>query len=157
MGRSFGAELNYIGGRSNFMLSQLPPEIAFEITTNDGNSYTENATSTTISGRGWVDVRAIRLAGTGQNLPHRFLDDENWEITVSLTDGANVVQLEAINHQGVVIGTDTITVNNTVPNPVSEQLALSEVNYNPPIQRRMNLTRSRRWITTISSFSSSQT
>ncbi len=113
------------------MLSQLPPEIAFEITTNDGNSFTENATSTMIAGRGWVDVRAIRLAGTVQNLPHRFLDDENWEITVPLTDGANVIQLEAINHQGIVVGTDTITVNNTVPNPVTEQLALSEINYNP--------------------------
>ena len=131
IGRSFGAELNYIRGRSNFMLGQLPPQIAFEITTNDGNSFTENAASTTIAGRGWVDVREIRLAGASQSLPHRFLDDENWEITVSLVDGANVIQLEAINHQGIVVGTDAITVNNTVPNPVRERLVLSEISYNP--------------------------
>jgi hypothetical protein len=72
-----------------------------------------------LRGQGWIDVREVRLAGRDEPVELRWLDDETWEVTITLTEGANRLQLEALNHHGQSVGTDSITVvvDRFVPQP----------------------------------------
>lgn len=124
--------LNYIANRSNYVLSQLPTQIPFEITTNGGADFSVNALTETITGTGWIDVREVRLAGSDEALPLTFVDGENWELVVPLGFGDNVFELEAYNHQGELVGSDTITITSTLSDrPLQDFLRVSEVHYHP--------------------------
>ena len=52
-------------------------------------------------------------------------------LTLPLTNGPNVFDLEAYNLQGELVSTDSITVTSTVSNPVVSSLRISEINYHP--------------------------
>lgn len=124
--------LNYISARRSYVLSQLPAPVPFEITTNGGANFAVNDTAVTLQGRGWIDVREIRLAGSDESLPHEFIDGQNWRITLPLAFGANALTFEAYNHQGQLVGTDTITVTSTVSDrPLEDFLRVTEVHYHP--------------------------
>ena len=45
--------------------------------------------------------------------------------------GTNEIQLSALNHQGIIVGSDSITVESNVPNPVSDSLRITEINFHP--------------------------
>ncbi|MCA9262740.1 MAG: lamin tail domain-containing protein, partial [Planctomycetales bacterium] len=124
--------LSYVTARRNFVLSQLLPEIDFEITTNGGNDFTvSDSPFVGLSGNGWIDVREIRLAGSADPLTIEWTDDNSWLLQLPLDLGANDIQLEAYNHQGNFVGADSITVTSSVSNPVATSLAITEIHYNP--------------------------
>ncbi len=130
-GQNYRPIKTYINSRRNFVTSRLPAAIPFEITTNGGANLNVDSAQLTLQGKGWIDVREIRLVGSTTSLPVRWLDDQTWELNVSLQSGANRLQLEALNHQGAVVGTDEITITSSVANPVKESLRITEVNYHP--------------------------
>jgi Lamin Tail Domain/CotH kinase protein len=135
VGQSFSGDVSYINSRRASVLSQLnavAPAVPFAVTTNGGNPFTVNATSTTLSGSGWIDVREIRLAGGSQPLPLTWTTPTSWQVTVPLAYGANALTLEAYGFQGNLVGSDSITVTSTAtdPRPI-DFLRISEIMYHP--------------------------
>jgi hypothetical protein len=48
-----------------------------------------------------------------------WLDGENWRAVVPLAPGLNTITIEAINHQGNVVGTATASVSNPAFSPLA--------------------------------------
>ncbi len=130
---SYGGYITYITDRRAFALSRLPANVPFHITTNGGNPISASGATATIEGDGWINVREIRVNGSPGSLPVTWLDGDSWRITIPVAPGANTVTLTAYDHQGALIGTDTITVTgsgSTVPASAAN-LVVSELMYNP--------------------------
>ncbi len=83
-------------------------------------------------GSGWIDVREIQDADTGESLNVEWTDEDSWELKVPVDFGANTVRLVALDFDGVEIGSDTIQVTSTATErPLRDLLRISEIHYNP--------------------------
>lgn len=122
--------LSFIGARSGYVLTQLPGAVTFEITTNGGDPFTTYDPTVVIEGNGWIDVREIWLAGAVQPLAVTWNDQDSWQVTVPLASGENAITLEAHDHQGNLIASDSISVTSTNPS-AQDFLCISELNYHP--------------------------
>lgn len=130
---SYGGYATWISSRVSFALSQLPANAPFNITTN--SPITVDTPTATIEGDGWINVREIRINGSPESLPLTWIDADTWRITIPVAPGTNTITLEAFDHQGALIGTDTITVTGTgsvVPGTATN-LVVSEIMYNPAV------------------------
>ena len=121
------------GARGANVMSQITgaiPEVAYGITSSD--PLIVDGSTATIAGDGWVNVRKIRLAGGGE-LDVTWTDDNSWRVEIPVVPGANSITLEAVNFSGEVIGSDTVTVNNTstIAPAAAANLVISEVMYHP--------------------------
>ncbi len=132
-GENYTTSLSYVTNRRNYVLSQLPTQIPFTITTNGGNNFDHNGSTVTLTGNAWVNAREIIIAGTSSPLPLTWLDDDTWEVQVPLFPGANPLTLTALDHQGNPAGSDNITVTNTgsIEPAAANNLVISEIHYNP--------------------------
>ena len=136
IGQNYGVHLGYITDRSNSVLSQFPAQIPFGITTGETLNV-GNAATATIGGNGWVNVREIQLQnGTGPldvswSVGNGSSFADTWEVTVPVTGGTHTISLQAYDYQGALIGSDSIHVTSTTPNPIVESLRITEINYNP--------------------------
>ena len=74
---------------------------------------TVNSSLVTIQGRGWVNVRDIRIAGTTQPLVVTWTGNNAWQVTVPVPTGTSTVSLEAVDFNGAVVGSANISVTNT--------------------------------------------
>ena len=109
-GQNFSSILSWIGQRASYVRRQLPDEVDFTITSGDQSVST---LTTTVEGRGWINVRELRLANSRESLPLQWLDTTRWQATVPLRFGEQELQLEAIDFQGNLIGTDTVKVSSS--------------------------------------------
>jgi hypothetical protein len=107
------------------------PRVNFQITTNGGQDFSVDTDHVRLEGKGWIDVRQIRLAGTDQALDAFWPTKDGWRIELPLAFGANAIALEAIDYQGNLIDTESITVTSSVGDPVMASLRVTEVHYNP--------------------------
>jgi hypothetical protein len=129
---NYSAHPGNIQQRADFVLSQLPAQIPFEITTNGGADFASNDDEVTLQGDGWIDVREIVLADTGHSIPVTWLDANTWQVVLPLNVGANSFAFQALDHQGNPTGADTIVVTSTVGGaPPVDAVRITEVNYNP--------------------------
>ena len=130
-GPSSTSKLSYINSRSTYVLGQLPSSIPFAITTNGGANFSVEASNTVIEGDAWIDVFTIQVNGV--QTPITWTDAENWQITAPLPVGANPLTISAYNNQGVLVGTDIITVTNTSPVVLASasNTIISELHYHP--------------------------
>jgi hypothetical protein len=133
---NFPGHLNYIDTRSNYILSAINSAVSplpFAITTNGGKDFATADSPVTLAGRGWIDVRQIRLAGSSTPLVITWTSVNTWETAVALGPGANEIELEAIDFSGEVVGTASIVVTNSgnIRLPDSANLVVSEIYYNP--------------------------
>ncbi len=133
----WSSHLSYITSRSNSVLSQITAEIAsvpFAITT--ASPLNVAASSATVSGNGWVNVRSIRIAGSPEPLTVTWTGASTWQAIVPAAPGSHQITLEAVNFAGAVIGTATITItinSTTQIMPASTaNLVISEIMYHPP-------------------------
>jgi hypothetical protein len=108
--QNFRPELDYIVRRADVLLGRLPTMVPFEITTGAGADFSTSERSVTLEGRGWVNVRSIRHADTDTPLNVTWLDGETFSVPIALNDGENIIRLEAVDHQGQVVGTDTVRI-----------------------------------------------
>ena len=128
--QNFSSYKRYITQRHDYVLGQLPDEIPFAITT-AGPVNAQDATTATLAGNGWVNVRQIRLAGSTQPLDVTWNSTTSWQATVPVNSSTPTVTLEAIDLHGNLIGTASVDVISTAANPVAQSLRISEINYNP--------------------------
>jgi Lamin Tail Domain len=129
--------LPFVTARETYIRGQITaqvPVVPFQITTNNGANYTEPASTTTLAGDGWVNVSTIRLAG-GEPLAVTWTDQDTWSLTLPVSNGANVFNLEARDGTGTLVGTDSITVTGTggVVPASSANTLLTELHYHPAV------------------------
>ena len=123
----------YIAARSSYALGALPAVVPFNITTNGGAAFSTLASTTLLAGDGWINVREIRLSGSPEPLPLTWLDADSWTVTVPVASGANTVTLIAYDHDGAVVGTDSIVITGSggiVPASPAN-VVVSELMYKP--------------------------
>jgi hypothetical protein len=128
------SRLSYVTNRSNYVLGRvnaLIPSVNFGITT--ASPLTVASSTATVSGNGWVNVREIRIQGSSAPLTVTWTGNSTWQVSVPVVPGQNTVILEAVNFSGAVVGTSTITINNTTTvEPASAaNLVVSEIMYHP--------------------------
>jgi len=130
----WSTHLSYMTSRSNNVLSQINsgiPSVPFAITT--ASPLTVASSTATVGGNGWVNVRSIRLLGSTEPLPVTWTGNTTWQATLTVPPGSAAYTIQALNFSGAVIGTATITINNTtqiVPASAAN-LVVSEIMYHP--------------------------
>ena len=132
--QNWSGDLSYMNSRSGNVLSQINSSISpvnFSISTQ--SPLTVSSGSAAVSGEGWVNVRTIRIQGNPESLPVTWLDGNSWRVNLPAPPGSNPVILEALDFAGQVIGSESITINNTTPvAPASAaNLVVSELMYHP--------------------------
>jgi len=119
----------WITARRSEYLQTLAPmtNVAFKVTTPDTAT---NGTPIPISGEAPVAVTAIEINGRAHAI--KWVSETNWQIRVALAAGANVLAFRALDEQGSVVGSDTLTVTYTGPEVSLEgKLLISEIMYHP--------------------------
>lgn len=131
--QNWSNHLNYINSRSRNVLSQIRSirEINFSIQT-PGTIQTAN-NSVKIEGKGWVNVKEIRIKDSPNSLPIEWTDSNTWNTSLPVSPGRNSFTLEAIDYSGKVVGTDNVTiVSSSDSEPASkDNVVISEIMYNP--------------------------
>jgi hypothetical protein len=131
-GQDYSPDLNYISQRATFVISQLPPQVAFSITTPTGQ--TVNTPTITLTGKGWINVKQIFVQGSPVPLDVTWsgTNVDTWSATVPLYTGLNHLTLQACDFQGKPIATQAIDVTSTANTPnLPANLRLTELNYSP--------------------------
>ncbi len=132
VGQSMSGAANYIEARRSSVLSQLPANVTFAITTSGGADFSVNTATTPLAGSGWVNVREIRRSDTGAKLDVAWTSDTAWTTTIGLVYGPNPITLVAYDGAGVQVGTDSVTITSTLNvGSVRDALRITEVHYNP--------------------------
>jgi hypothetical protein len=112
------------------MERDIPP-VNFEITSGDGGEITVDTPSVILQGKGWVDIRGLRLAGSTESLNVFWPEADTWQVELPLAGGRETFTIEAISYRGAVMASDMVTVNTSVVDPVVASLRITEINYNP--------------------------
>jgi len=102
--------VDYVQSGSSSSLWSVFPEVGFEITTNGGADLDTEDSELTLEGVGWVDVRSIEVSGAEASSEISWLDEETWQLDVTLEEGENALFLDALDLHGAVVGSDSIVV-----------------------------------------------
>jgi hypothetical protein len=113
VGQNYSGVLNYITQRANYVRNQLPKEIPFRITTNNGQDFLVNAPRAALAGRGWLNIKDLYLAGSTAPLAVKWTGLTNWQITVPLLLGTNLLQVLARDARGELVASNQIMVTTT--------------------------------------------
>lgn len=132
--QNWAGKLSSFDQRRNYVLTQINNSIAptnFSLTTS--SPLTVASSTATISGEGWVNVREIRLTGGADPLGVEWTDGNSWTVNIPVAPGSHTYTVEAYDFSGVLIASDTITVDNngTVEPASALNLAVSELMYHP--------------------------
>lgn len=111
-------------------VERMVEPVSFEITSM-GPIDAGDATTVSLHGTGWVDVREIRLAGSEIPLNVNWVTPNQWQMDVPISSDNTEVVLEAYGFQGDLVGTQTIGVATTGESPLAQSLRVSEINFNP--------------------------
>ena len=122
VGQNYTGGSSYIQNRANFALNQLPAKTSFALTSNGGTPFLTNSPMATITGTGWLDIQQIQLAGSSPNVglasavPVTWITVTNWQATVPLILGTNLLTFMAYGRTNNLIGTASISVTTTASN-----------------------------------------
>ncbi len=138
-GQDFAARLNFIDRRAQFAVDRIRRELApvdFQLTTPGPLSVTDSVA--TVTGKAWLNVEGIRLAGSDRWLPIAWSTSggkvaDSWQATLPVSAGTHSYVLQAIDYQGRVVGAEEIVIQSTASTAsLQESLRLTELYYNPP-------------------------
>jgi hypothetical protein len=131
--QNWSGHLSYINSRSNNVLSQLRsiPEIQFSISSPSTIETQKNIVE--INGKGWINVREVRIKGSDEHLPLEWSDKNTWKLSLPAAPGRQTFNLEALDFSDQVIGNDSITIISSAESePASSQnIVISEIMYHP--------------------------
>jgi hypothetical protein len=130
---SYTGYSNSIRSRSNYVMSRIPKQIPFSISSGAGNNLTVDGPTADISGNGWVDVSKVFIEGADLPLPINWTDADSWEVSVPVQPGKNTINLTAFNRRGKEVGNDTIAIESTgnIASANSTNVTISEIMYHP--------------------------
>ena len=99
-------------------VTKLVPPVDFAITTNGGTDVVVSDGEIVLEGVGWVDVAAVvRVDGDAEiPLTLTWTGSTTWESPLALSEGVNVVVVQARDRHGASLAEDTITVT-IAPSP----------------------------------------
>lgn len=131
-GENLSGAAHYIEARGATIRRQIGAPRVFEILSNGGEPIAVETPEVRLAGRGWVDVREIRLRGEPEPLALEWLDDFQWRVEVPLRLGENQIELAAYNSNGTLVGEDAITVTTSASGYLArDYLRVSELMYHP--------------------------
>ena len=122
---NFDCVVDFISARRAFVLSQLPAQLTFKITTNDGNDFTTPEREVALSGCAWIDVNKIKQAGKETEIETSWSSISNWTAMAQLNQGTNFVEIQGLDFSGNIVATDSITIISTAP-PADKGLVINE-------------------------------
>ncbi len=130
-----GSVSSYLTPRAAFARSQVNaqiPPVAFARTST--SPATVSTPFATVSGVGWVDIADIRLEGSVKPLAVTWTGQTAWTLQLPVNPGTNTYTLVASDSTGAELGTTTVTItgDGTVFPAGPGNLAVTELNYNPP-------------------------
>lgn len=127
-GQDFSGILNYIGQRSDYVLSHLPTDTPFAITSNNGGNFSTNASQVTLTGTAPIQVKTIRLNDVAYFTS--WSDLTNWSLTLPLNVGPNTLVAQGYDGNGDLLANmmDSISIlnsdsNSTLPVIINEWMA----------------------------------
>jgi hypothetical protein len=130
-GQNYSGYLTRIRARAQHVRGRLPAVVPFEITSNGGADLSVATPQVTLEGRGWIDVRDVRLA-TGEPVALTWLDGVRWRATLPLMAETQRLELRAFNRRGEPVGADGIGVTTTQLDDLQRRfLRISEIHYHP--------------------------
>ncbi len=114
-GQNFASILTYIGQRASFVMSQLPTNTAFAITSNGGTDFGTTNGIVVLSGTAPLNVKFIEINGV--LYPITWTSVTNWTVNLPLYAGINSLAVQGVDNSGLrrTNFTDTITVTNSGP------------------------------------------
>ena len=132
VGQRYSSQISYIRSRNSSARRQIPDETPFKVTTNGGTGFEVDGTHAELTGRGWVNIREFRLAGSTDPLPAQWLDGETWSVMIPLRPGPNDLELQSYDFQGALLDSHKMTISSLrdEPSPV-DFLRITELHYNP--------------------------
>lgn len=108
-----------LGTARSTMGSSLSTE--FDVTSGNGSVLSTSADLISLEGDSGAAAFAIRVAGQTET-SYRFTSPTRWEIDgIQLREGSNAIVVEALDQEGLVVGSETFTVTktgNAAPVPV---------------------------------------
>jgi hypothetical protein len=113
VGQNYSGVLNYIGQRASYVRSQFPAQVPFALTTNGGQDFMVNATSTTLAGTGWLNVRQIVIEGRPEPVTFNWTSLTAWQANVPLILGTNRLTFLAYDFQGKLVASHAVLVTST--------------------------------------------
>ncbi len=122
---SFDCVVDFISERRNYVLSQLPAEIPFKITTNGGNDFTTGDSEVDLSGSAWINIKNIRQKNNYTELNVNWNTISDWNTKIKLFPGTNYVVIQGFDFSGDVAATDTITIISTAL-PIAKGFVINE-------------------------------
>jgi len=122
---NFDCVVDFIRDRRNFVLSQLPAEVPFEITTNNGNDFSTTESEISLSGCAWINIKNIRQENNPTELPVSWSSISNWSTKIQLNLRTNLIVLVGYDFSDNVAATDTITIISSSPNTI-ENFVINE-------------------------------
>ncbi len=113
---------------------QVPPIAQVAFTRTSASPVTVATPFTTVTGDGWINIAEIRLQGSSQELAVTWTDDNSWSLQLPISAGANIYTLVAYSTTGASLGTVTVTVTGSggIFPATTDNLIVSELNFNPP-------------------------
>jgi hypothetical protein len=120
----------WIAQRRAFLQTQLNT-VAANFSVNGPTTFTTNRNLVSISGSAPVGVRKILI--NGRAYPIQWISVTNWQITIPLASGQNVLNVAGVDRLGnSVSGANaTLTINNTAPDESPAQnIIINEIMYN---------------------------
>ena len=124
---------DWVVARRDYILSQLATVAApFAITTNGGADFSTGASPVTLAGTAPVEAAEITL--NGFPLAATWTTVTNWQVSVALQPGANVLNLGGQDRHGMAVPgvSDTITVTYTGGTiPLAGNVKITEIHYHP--------------------------
>ncbi|MCI0634064.1 MAG: CotH kinase family protein, partial [Actinobacteria bacterium] len=139
-GTNFAGFLTDIEARGRYVLTRIPREVPFAISTSDGQDFTVDATEVELRGTAWINVSTILLAGVEAQPPLAWLPPNTnpvvWEMTVPLEPGPNELTFLAIDAGGEIIAEAGITVTRMADQPPPAMFIRGDTN----LDGRINIT-----------------
>lgn len=121
LGESWANAAAFLKDRADYVRSQLPIDVPFEITSHAGQDFGVTESPVTITGNGSVIVKSIKVNGI--MYPVTWTSVTEWSITVPLQEYSNQLNLQAYDQRDALItgDADSIVVINygdPAPRPV---------------------------------------
>lgn len=144
-GVNLAAGQNYVNARTNYIRSRMPAAVEFQVTSTPPSTVGES--SVQIQGKGWINVREIRLEGRPQPLDVTWLSPTEWTANVPLVTGVNELRFLAYDFQRAPITSpfaNRLTITSTASSQLYQDfLQISELMYHPgdptPAEDPLNL------------------